>query len=146
MAVNKIKYVVDASVVLKWFLKEAVCKEEALFLKQDYDEQRIEILIPHYAFAEIFNILGRNLAIDEALACCSRLLNYFLVEYPVTLEMASLAFEIMKKSDRVSFYDAGYHSLAMHEGCVFITADEKYYKKTEKSGHIMLLKNYGKTR
>lgn len=143
MAVNKIKYVVDASVILKWFLKETVCKEEAILLKRHYDEQYIEILIPHYAFAEIFNVLGGNLAANEALACCSRLFNYYFTERPITLEMAALAFEIMKQSEKVSFYDAGYHALAMSEDCVFITADGKYYKKTKKSGHIMLLKDYG---
>ncbi len=147
MAENKPLYIVDASVILKWFLKEAECQEEAISLQNHCDESLIQLAIPHYAYAEIFNIFVRNLSLERALAYSSRVLNYFNKEYAITIEMVSLAFEIIKKVDcEVSFYDAGYHALAMQEGGTFITADEKYYKKTRKHGSIMLLKNYGKKR
>lgn len=147
MAENKPLYIVDASVILKWFLKETEDQEEALLFKAHCDAKLIQLAVPHYAYAEIFNIFVRSLSLDKALAYSSRVLNYFNKEYAITIEMASLAFEIINKTgQKVSFYDAGYHALAIREGGTFVTADEKYYRKTSGQGHIMLLKNYGKKR
>ena len=146
MAANKELYILDASVILKWFLPETEDHENASKVRSDYLSSDIVATIPHYAYAEIMNILKNKLSREEALSAFSFLLMYTLKDYPITLELASVAVELMEKFPGVSFYDAGYHALALQHGGTFITADKKYYEKTKKRGHIMLLKQYGKKR
>lgn len=146
MAANKDIYIVDASVMLKWFLFENEDQTQALMLRHDYFDRNVELHIPYYAFAEVLNIMIRNLPEDQAMSAFSLLLTYKLQEYRIDLELASLSAKLMKKYKGTAFYDAGYHALALQTGGTFITADEKYYKKTKKAGHVMLLKNYGKRR
>lgn len=148
MAARKPLYIVDASVILKWFFVEEDrdAHRAALSLRQDFFHQDISLEIPHYALAETANIFGTYLSRHETLFNLSTLFDYRFVEHPISLEMASLAVELMKKFPGVSFYDTGYHALALHHGGVFITADEKYYRKTHREGAIMLLKDYGEKR
>lgn len=146
MAENKKIYVPDASVILKWFLEETDSQDEAFTLRDDYHRGEIVLEIPQYAMAEIINTLGRKLSHDATLAYFSRLLLFRIIESYISPEIASLAIILMKKFPGISFYDAGYHALALHRGAKLITADEKYYKKTHRAGNIMLLKDYGKKR
>lgn len=144
MEENKRIYIIDASVILKWFLEETDFQEEAFALRDAYHQGKITLEIPQYTMAEIMNTLGRKLSHDIALAYFSRLLFLNILENYLSPEIASLAIMLMKKFPDISFYDAGYHALAFHIGATLITADEKYYKKTHRAGNIMLLKDYGK--
>ncbi|MEK7523416.1 MAG: type II toxin-antitoxin system VapC family toxin [Patescibacteria group bacterium] len=146
MAENKSLFVVDASVLLKWYLKEENDQEPALQLQTDYHYDKISLAIPHYAWSEVLNTLGRKKSFDEVLAYFSRYLAFEIQEYSITLEIAAVAIELMEKFPNITFYDAGYHALALQEGGTFVTADEKYFQKTKKHGGIMLLKDYGKKR
>lgn len=139
-------FIVDASVLLKWFLDEEGHKNEALLLKNDYAAGMVELNIPDYAYAEFLNTAGRVLPVYRAQLIFSLLLMMSIPECSVTLEVAGRAFRIMKKYHGVSFYDAGYHALAMEHNAVFITADKKYYAKAKKLGNILYLGDYGKKR
>lgn len=144
MAANRSIYIIDASVILKWFLEEGKFQTEALALQYDFFDKKITLEIPHYALAEILNTLGRSLSQEKALAVFRMILTYRITEHHITLEIASLAIELMKKFAGISFYDAGYHALALEQGATFITADEKYFRRTHKEGRIMLLKDYAR--
>lgn len=148
MVGNKSLFIVDASVLLKWYVEEG--KEEDLEtaseLRTDYHTEKITLAVPHYAWSEVLNTLGRKNSFDEALAYFSRFLAFEIEEYPVTLELAAVAIELMQEFHGITFYDAGYHALALQHGGTFITADEQYYKKTKGKGHVMLLKHYGRKR
>lgn len=148
MADTKPIYIPDVSVILKWFLEESGdnSSEKALSLRYDFFRGSVSLEVPHYAFAEIMNIFGRTLPREQAMYNFSTLVNYRFVEHPVTLEMASVGMDLMRKFSGISFYDAGYHALGLLYGGTFLTADEKYYRKTRRAGRIMLLKDYGKKR
>lgn len=147
MAGNKLLYILDASVILKWFLNETGTEQDnALEIKNLCLKGDIEVAVPQYVFAEILNILIRYKSAKEVLKSLSYLFILSFYIYPISLEMASLGLEMMEKSPRVSFYDAGYHALALQHGGVFITADEKYFHQTKRKDAIMLLKDYGKKR
>jgi len=53
--------------------------------------------------------------------------------------------DILKTAARLSqqfshhLFDTLYHALAIHLNAVFVTADEKYYRKAETVGYIQLL-------
>jgi len=56
--------------------------------------------------------------------------------------------DILKTAARLSqqfshhLFDTLYHALAIHLNAVFVSADEKYYRKAETMGYIQLLSNW----
>lgn len=142
---HKSLYVTDASVLIKWAILEVPNLKEALDLRRDLLQDVIDIKVPAHCLSEVCNLLGRNHN-ALALSFLSFLITSKLEEYVVTIDLASTALRIMKRYRGISFYDASYHALAIQEKGTFITADEKYYKKTHSEGAIMLLKDYGKRR
>lgn len=56
--------------------------------------------------------------------------------------------DIFKTAARLSrqfshhLFDTLYHALAIHLNAVFVTADDKYYRKAEAMGCIQLLSNW----
>ena len=65
-----------------------------------------------------------------------------IIEYKLKEGVALMAFELMQKYPKISFYDASYHAIAIYENGKFITADKRYYETTKKEKHIILLKNF----
>ncbi|MBI2639212.1 type II toxin-antitoxin system VapC family toxin [Candidatus Peregrinibacteria bacterium] len=144
MDVPKI-YIADASVLIKWAVAEVENLTEANIFRNDFLNARIKIILPGHCLPEVANYFGRK-AQHIAVSFLSFLITSDIEENCLTFPEISIAFKLMKKYPGISFYDASYHTLAMQENGVFITADEKYYRKTKKEGHIMLLKDYGKRR
>ncbi|MFA6024050.1 MAG: type II toxin-antitoxin system VapC family toxin [Candidatus Gracilibacteria bacterium] len=136
------KYVADASVLIKWFGKEIEDLEQAQKFEEDFKKRHIEILLPAFAFWEVSSHLGRKYSVSEATHLFSAFSLYRFKQLFLTLGSNFLAFKIMKKYPKVSFYDASYHSLAMEYGAIFLTADLKYYNQAKSFGNIMLLKDY----
>ncbi len=136
------KFVVDASVIIKWFAEDEEDKAQADKLKEDYKNARATLLAPALVAWEMGNFLGRVYSEPEAVRSFNIFKNYGITQLMLTLEGTALAFQIMKKCPGVSFYDASYHALAMQYEATFLTDDRKYYDKANKFGHIMLLKDY----
>ncbi len=140
VVINK-KYVIDASVGLKWLINEKNCMVQALKMKEHYVEKKIKLMVPSHFYNEICNTIGRNIPKD-ALNFYSIIKLYSLHDYEINFRIAEIAFRLMKQYPKISFYDAAYHALAISENATFVTADENYYKTAKGSGSIMLLKNY----
>lgn len=145
MADHKALIVPDASVLLKWAVKEKECLAEALRLREDFRLEKVDMKVPAHCFAEICNMLGREQQ-KAAVSFVSYLIVAGIEECCLNLDVASTAFKLMDKYCGITFYDAVYHALAINENGIFLTADEKYFRKAGKEGHIMLLKHYGKKR
>lgn len=145
MVENKQLFVADASVIYKWAVEETNDAQPALLFKDDFVNKKIHILVPVFCFTEICNALGLKYP-EIAMNFFSQLLILGLDERQVSFDVANIAFQLMQQYDGITFYDASYHALAIHENATFITADGKYYKKAKKEGRIMLLKDYGKKR
>ncbi|MBI5413099.1 type II toxin-antitoxin system VapC family toxin [Candidatus Peregrinibacteria bacterium] len=135
-------YIADASVIIKWAINEAQNLEEALTLREDFLGEKVEIRVPVHCFPEVCNLLGRQYS-GIAVSFFSYLVTSGIEEKHLDLELATITFRLMEKYERISFYDAFYHALAIREKGMFITADEKYFRKTKKEGSVMLLKDYG---
>lgn len=145
MAESRSIFVADASVIAKWASIEPEDLEKALLFKDDFIKGEISIIVTSYCFSEICNLLYFK-SPSIALEFFSYLCVSNIIEHQLTLNLANLVFQIMNQYKGISFYDASYHALAIQEKGTFITADEKYFKKTHKEGRIMLLKDYGKKR
>ena len=141
MVVNKKKIVLDASVLVKWALDEKEFFEEAMRLREDVRLGGYKVYVPGHCFSELSNVLCRK-APGKVLPTLAALRKMNFVEFALSVELASLAFELTQRHPKISFYDAFYHSIALAQGCQFVTADERYYRMTKKEGNVVLLKDY----
>lgn len=139
------KIVIDASVALKWVLPEEEDALTALRLKEDLLGKDYTFCVPVHFMTEVFNTLVRKTPLTALSALSFFLMAPFQISF-LSLEIASLAHDLMKRHTKISFYGAFYHALALHKDAVFITADERYYQTVKKEGSILLLKNYSSSK
>lgn len=123
-------YVLDASVVAKWFLPQAgeTLVEESLEILNDYAKGRTTLLVPDLFWPELGNILwkavragrmSRESAEEAVLAITSQKL-----PTSSSLPLLSDAFGIALSFQR-TVYDSIYVALAITSGRPLLTADEK---------------------
>ena len=122
-------YVLDASVVLKWFLQEKDT-ESALNLKQKYLARYYNLAFPDLILYELPNALryNKSFSAHTAYEAIENLISLGVDIVVPTTSMIRNALEIAYKKN-ITFYDAAYVSLAQGLGYDFITADEKLYRR-----------------
>ncbi len=116
------KIVVDASVIVKWFVDEEN-STEALTFRADHISGKTLLIIPELTFLEVLNALRYKGGSIKSLTQANEALwdvqfhvekmNYFLLE-----KASLLAFEY-----KLSLYDALYLAIGLLYGSVVITAD-----------------------
>lgn len=124
------KYVLDSSVVIKWFFCE-IYTDQALELKREFDEGRARFIIPQLFYSEIANTFRQKAkAKDCSYEQGMEGLNY-LEKFPFVVrsdrELFDLAYENATLYN-LSAYDASYVSLAEIYVSPLITADERMLK------------------
>ena len=133
-------YVVDASVGVKWFVREREAdREVALALRQRHIEGATRMIVPELFLLEVPNAIktGRKSTEEE------------LAEVLTTL--ADLDFQVERHTQRVlrktnavawaynlTWYDAVYVALAETLGFPCVTADEALLRKMK--GHSIVLR------
>jgi predicted nucleic acid-binding protein len=127
--------VIDASVVLKWFLPDERYGEKALGLLNKFISDDLEIIAPSLLEYEVINglvIAGRRSRIKEEKIT-------FMVEGFLNLgirmvNLSGLHSKVVYfcKAYNRSAYDASYLALAEGEGVVLVTADEGLYNSVKK--------------
>jgi len=129
------KVVVDASVVIKWFVEEEG-SEEALEIRDGYIEGNFEIAAPELLLFEVLNSLRyKELFTVPEMKGISEALEAFSFDlYPLKGNCAGRAVEIADEND-ITIYDASYIALAEIERAEFYTADEKLLSKLKKRYH-----------
>ena len=126
------EYVVDASVVVKWFIPEPY-SSNAENLLVGFRNRQLILAAPDHVVAEVANALWQRstlrgeISVSEAMDSCSDFLQIGLQLYPTpsliesALKLAGLA--------RHPVYDMVYVALASERQCEFITADKKMVNK-----------------
>lgn len=137
------RYVIDTSVVIKWFLPlkaEEGNVEEALHLLEQFLMGEIECYQPPHFIPEVLGVLTR-LVPETAAENLTDLLNmdFHRVETARSYATAcALSIELNHHT-----FDTLFHAVALETpGVTFITADEKYYRKAQSVGQILLLQDY----
>jgi predicted nucleic acid-binding protein len=135
------KYVVDASVILKWILgdERESDQEKAMQLLHAWVEGNVTISAPTLWQFEVGNVLGRVIP-EEAPEKMNLILNLNIRSIALTDHICRLCFNWMKTKG-VTFYDASYLAIAHDIQALLITADERFVKKIGKSDHLCLLKS-----
>ena len=135
------RYVLDTSVLVKWFVTEEDSDKAERFLN-DLSDEKIEIVIPVTLLYELANVLWvrrlQGLSQAEALSILKdfRRLNLEVVS---SLELVEEA-QAFAYRYNISIYDAVFLALSESRSCEFITADEKLYRKVSLSW-VKLLKS-----
>jgi predicted nucleic acid-binding protein len=121
------KYILDASVAVKWVIPE-IDSAVALRLRDDFRTGNSELLAPQFFPAEcghaLFRLARRRLitgseasgSLVGLMGDCPR-----LIPFVGLMPRAS----ILCQNATIGFYDALYVALAEQEGCQLVTADVK---------------------
>lgn len=119
--------VIDASVVVKWFVNE-LYSEKALQLKEEQKRGETLLIAPELLFIEVFNALIRKeknekimLQVNEALENME--LKIIKSNHSILMKSLQLSFKY-----NITIYDALYVAIAQVHGIPFITADKELFK------------------
>lgn len=117
------KVVVDASIVVKWFIPE-IHHEQAVALLDAYVEGSIEAMAPAHLPFEAANALVYSDLLDRTTVetCMEAFAAFDIDIYP--FERIDKIAETSVSED-VTIYDAAYVALAAQEDCQCYTADER---------------------
>ena len=128
------RIVVDASVVLKWYLSDEKYSQVALEILDKYVSYEIEILAPSLLEYEVLN----GLLIAQKRGRIKEEMLVTAVEGFISLEIPQKALsffypEVMNFSESydLSAYDASYLALADKESALMVAADESLYNKVK---------------
>jgi predicted nucleic acid-binding protein len=120
------KFVVDASVALKWVIEEDRTPE-ALALRQ-----RAKLIAPDLLAAECANVLWKKVRRHELLKeealLAARLLQAAEIELLPTRYLFEAALRMSIEIDHPA-YDCVYLAVAVENKCHFVTADERFVRK-----------------
>lgn len=132
-------YVLDASVIVKWFLHhQEADRDKALALRDLHIAGRSKIHIPRLALLEVLNAIRFNSKADEEDGAMA-----LETLQDLHLEINSGDINVLRKTNaiawayKITIYDALYVALAEQIGYPLITADEVMVKKLK--GHSIVV-------
>jgi predicted nucleic acid-binding protein len=133
------KWVVDASVAVKWILREPDLEPDlptALALLGTVGEGQVALIQPAHWLVEVMAVVGRARPdfAPEALRLLAAL-ELPLADEPAILERGlEMAIEL-----RHHLFDTLYHAVALERGASLVTADDAYFRKAYRLGGIVRL-------
>jgi predicted nucleic acid-binding protein len=135
-------YVVDASIVVKWFVPE-IYSEAAIRLLNGNDE----LIAPDLVFTEAGNALWKKVMRAEIRPASAKEIIQNLVVSPVKLYPSGAMLEIaldISIEHRRSLYDSLYLALAVSRRCPMVTADRRFFnslKRGSLADHLMWIED-----
>ena len=127
---NQMEVVVDASVVVKWFLIEEF-REQAIHLRDDYIEGKIELISPTILPFEVLNAIrysSKGIKKDQLEGVGKSLLHYGIKLLSFNEERLLETTEIAREDD-ITIYDSAYIALAKMMQTNLYTADMQLINK-----------------
>ena len=139
-------YVLDASVLVKWFVEEPDTPP-ALSLKTAYLEGTCEVASLDFALLEVANALQRSKGFSaaEITRCCDEL-------YALDLDLVALLPDLLHATVdlaarwNLTVYDAAYLALAKELGAQLITADRTLHTAVASLRRSTLLAEFAPSR
>lgn len=130
--------ILDASVVVKWFVEEEY-SEKALEIRKSYLARTINIVCPQILPFEVLNALRYNpeFGEEQIRTASDALQKYQFRLYPILGEIAHLCIKNAFKFG-TTMYDASYISLAEYLDFKLYSADEKLLERIGKANELVL--------
>ena len=144
----KPRYVVDTSVVLKWFVQsDEKDWQPARELREAYVQKRCSVSCPEFLALELANALktGRKFTAAEIniIAESFRALDIVLE----SLQWSTLERAIdLAAAFGTAVYDSYFLASAIDSNSVLVTADELFIRKVGNHRHLLNLRQFGLTR
>jgi predicted nucleic acid-binding protein len=135
-------YVVDASVLVKWFLHEKEAdRDRALALRELHISGRSTIFIPQLALLEVLNVVrfAPKAKEEDGEMALETLHDLHLETKPLEVDLLRKA-NAIAWAYKITIYDALYVALAEQVGYPLITADEVMVKKLKGHSIVVLLR------
>ena len=133
-------YVLDASVVAKWFVGQGEADRElALSIRDRHTSGLCRLIVPEFALLEVGNAIRYSACARESDGAAALDLLRDL-----SIEIHALTWDLLRKANAISWaykiamYDAAYVALAEGVGFPLLTADEGLLKKMK--GHSIVLR------
>ncbi len=131
--------VVDASVVVKWFVEEEL-SDKATIIRDKYVEGEIKIIAPEILPFEVLNTLyyKKLFSKNELKDICEALEGFSFELHSLRGEYSKKVAEITVEND-ITVYDASYIALAILKNTKVYTSDKKLIKRLDKEflGYIV---------
>ena len=123
--------VVDASLAVKWLVKEEY-SDQAIDLARFWESEGTKPAAPYLMPVEVANALHRRVVRSElTVAAATPLLEYLAasgIELQETPHLHGRAMELASQLRQGAVYDSHYLALAETLGCDLWTADERFYR------------------
>jgi len=121
--------IIDASVVVKWFIEEND-SDKAVFIRDKFIDGKVELYVPTLLYFEVLNALKysqlfRPTELEDA---GESIENYGFKVILIKNEIRKHMIKVAVDYD-LSIYDASYLGLSIGLEKIFCTADEKIIKK-----------------
>jgi len=138
------RYVVDASVVVSWFLPEDHTETARSLFSEEFT-----LFAPDLVRAEVGNVMWKRWRRDYVSAEATEEARGHLEHLPLRIRssrrLTKIAWDVAHRFDR-SFYEGLYMALAKREDCPLVTADRKLYNALNDSDldeHIVWVEELG---
>jgi len=140
------KYTVDASVMARWFIPGEEYEEEALKIRNDYAQGKIQLYAPTLITYEVLNsiwkaVTRKLMKISQAKTYCQTISKIM----PTTIKFESKDLEKVMEiavKENITIYDAAYIITAIKTKSTLITADKKLLETSRKYIKTIHLKEY----
>lgn len=121
--------IIDANVVVKWFIEE-IDSDKALFIRDKFIDGKVKLYVPTLLYFEVLNALKYSQLfkpgeLDDA---GESLENYGFNVITIKNEIRTHMINVAVDYD-LSIYDASYLGLGIGSEKMFCTADDKIIKK-----------------
>jgi predicted nucleic acid-binding protein len=134
--------VLDASVILKWFLEEEY-SDVALKIRENFYREIYRIIEPDFLLYEFVNVLRYNPVYTEedVIKAVNSLIEADMDIVLPTIELLEVAVNIAKRYD-ITVYDAIYIALAKLISGTYVTADKKLYEKVKELKFVKFISEF----
>jgi predicted nucleic acid-binding protein len=130
------RFVVDASVAVKWYLTEEHSSSAERLLAEEHERIAPELALVEAAQVFVKRQRRGEISASDAHASLIALANS--IEFRESATLVSAALDIALAHQR-SAYDGLYVVLAMREGCPLVTADRRLYNALRESLEATML-------
>jgi predicted nucleic acid-binding protein len=124
------KIVVDASIAVKWYIRDEIDADRAIDMLLDYEKGKIKLIVPALFYYETGNaintaVIRKRITEEEGRGIIKDMIETDLA-ISATDKLIPAAYMYARKY-AISLYDASYLAAAKEHTAVFYTADRKFY-------------------